>query len=330
MRAIPLKCDKITKLVSEKALLAGLSPLEKFLFSIVILFILGLAFQFLGAFLAAWIYGFGVTEVLNLTTFEDQEYVAATKLIQLVGAIGTFIVPAFLFSYLFAGDLFSYYRFGESVQGISILLTILMIFSIIPFINYLAEVNLRMEFPLSGVDRILRDLEGQAEELLNAFTSTRNMTDLLVNLLIIGVIAAVGEELIFRGLIQRLIQEMLRNAHMAILITAVFFSAFHFQFFSFLPRFLLGLILGYLMYYGRSIWYPITAHFVNNAMGVIYFHFNEGERGDMLEDIGTSAMMPLAAVLSLLGFLILFGLWLYYTAGPGVSRSRPFGRARRE
>ncbi len=309
--------------------MAGLKPAEKFLFAVVILFILGLAFQFLGAFLASWIYGFGLTEVLNLSDFEDPEYVAATKLIQLVGAIGTFIIPAFLFSYLFAGDLFSYYSFREPVNGISVLLTVLMIVSIIPFINYLAELNLRMEFPIRGIDRLMRELEGQAEELLNAFTSTRNLLDLMINLLIIAVVAAVGEELIFRGLLQRLLQEMLRSPHLAILITSVFFSAFHFQFFSFLPRFLLGLILGYLMYYGRSIWYPILAHFVNNAMGVVYYHFHQAGDEGMLDDIGTSAMMPLMAILSLAGFVILFGLWLYFAAGPGVNRSRPFWTARR-
>jgi hypothetical protein len=38
-------------------MLAGMRPAEKFLFAVVVLFILGLAFQFLGAFLAAWLYG---------------------------------------------------------------------------------------------------------------------------------------------------------------------------------------------------------------------------------------------------------------------------------
>ena len=83
-----------------KALLAGLKPAEKFLFTVVILFILGLFFQFLGAFLAAWIYGFGISEIFSLGTFNDPQYIAASKLIQILGSIGTFIIPAFLFSYL--------------------------------------------------------------------------------------------------------------------------------------------------------------------------------------------------------------------------------------
>jgi len=302
--------------VPKKALLAGLRPAEKFLFTIVILFILGLMFQFFGAFVAGWIYGFRFSEILSLGAFDDPKYVAASKLIQILGSIGTFIIPAFLFSYLFEGDLFSYYRFRDPAGAVPLFLTILMMIAIIPFINYMAEINLRMEFPIKAVDRFLRMMEGEAEEIMLAFTATRTLTGLLVNLLMIGIIAAVGEELIFRGVLQRLFFGMVKNVHLAILLTALLFSAFHFQFFSFLPRFILGLLLGYLMLYGRSIWYPILAHFVNNAMGVIYYYFNSrGSADDMLEEIGTSTMMPMAAFISLLVFAFFAMLWYYRTGG---------------
>ena len=278
----------------------------------VILFILGLVFQFLGAFLASWIYGFSVSEILSLETYDDARYVAASKLIQILGSIGTFIVPAFLFSYLFAGDLFSYYGFRNPTSLLPMILVILMMVSVIPFINYLAELNMKMEFPIRALDQVFRSLENTAEEMMMAFTAAKNIGGLLVNLFMIGIIAAVGEELIFRGLLQNLLTQMLKNIHLAVLLTAVLFSAFHFQFFSFLPRFVLGLILGYLLFYGKSIWYPILAHFVNNAMGVIYYYFySRGAADDMLEEIGTSSLIPVAAIVSLVLFLFCALLWYY-------------------
>jgi len=298
----------------KNALLAGLRPAEKLLFSVVIIFILLLVSQFLGAFLAALIYGFRVSDVLALGAYEDAKYVAASKLILILGSVGTFIIPAFLFSYLFEGKLFSYYKFRNPTGMIPILLVILMMISVIPFINYMAEINLKMQIPIRALDQLLRTLETNAEEMMVAFTSTRTIGGLLVNLLMIGVIAAVGEELIFRGLIQRLMTQMLKSPHVAILITAMLFSAFHFQFFSFLPRFILGLILGYLMYFGQSIWYPILAHFVNNAMGVTYYYLNSrGSADDMLEEIGTSTLVPVAAVISLALFLLFAVLWYFQT-----------------
>jgi len=300
--------------VGQKALLSGLKPAERFLFTVVILFILGLAFQFLGAFLAAWIYGFSFSEILTIGTFNDPRYVAASKLIQIMGAVGTFIIPAFLFSYLYAGNLFSYYQFRNQVGVIPLLMTLLMIVAVVPLINYLAELNLKMEFPFKSVDRFLRTLEDEGEVIMQAFMATRTMGGLLVNLLMIGILASVGEELIFRGLLQRLLYGLVKNVHVAIIITAILFSAFHFQFFSFLPRLILGLILGYLMIYGRSIWYPILAHFVNNTMGVIYYYFYaRGSADDVLEEIGTSSYVPISAVISLLVFVLLFIMWYYQT-----------------
>ena len=314
----------------KKALLAGLRPAEKFLFSVVILFILGLAFQFLGAFLAAWIYGFSISDVLALGTYEDPKYLAASKLIQILGSVGTFIIPALLFSFLFQGDFFSLYRFRNPTGMRPMLLVVLMMVSVIPFINYLAEINMKMEIPIRALDQLLRTLESTAEEMMVAFTATTSIGGLLVNLLMIAVIAPVGEELIFRGLLQSLIRDMVRNIHLAVLITAVFFSAFHFQFFSFLPRFVLGLILGYLMYYGQSIWYPILAHFVNNAMGVVYYYFNSrGSADDMLEEIGTSTLIPVAAVVSLTLFLLFALLW-YYQLGRFTSQPPQPGEIEKE
>ena len=321
---------KIQKFVPRNAILAGMRPAEKFLFVVVVLFILGLAFQFLGAFLAAWLYGFSIHEILSLQDYSDPAYVAASKLIQIVGSIGTFILPAFLFSFLFAGDWHSYYEFRNPVAGIPLLLTALMMASVIPFINYTAELNMRLEVPIEAVDRILRALEGEAEEMMMAFTATRNLWGLLVNLLMIGVIASVGEELIFRGVLQRLMVGMVRNVHLAIVITAILFSAFHFQFFSFLPRFFLGIVLGYLMHYGRSIWYPILAHFINNAMGVIYYYFSSrGSADDMLEEIGTSTLIPVAAVISLALFGFFVVLWLYQVRG-NTSLSHQSGKIETE
>jgi uncharacterized membrane protein YwaF len=66
------------------------------------------------------------------------------------------------------------------------------------------------------------------------------------------------------------------------------------------------------MFMGRSIWYPVIAHFVNNAMGVIYYYFNSrGSGEDVLEEIGTSSMLPVAALISLVLFALFFIMWTY-------------------
>ncbi len=81
--------------------------------------------------------------------------------------------------------------------------------------------------------------------------------------------AALSEELFFRGLIQRSMQNVCKNVHVAVWVTAILFSAFHMQFYGFLPRMLMGAYLGYLFLWSGSLWVSIMAHFVNNGMAVL-------------------------------------------------------------
>lgn len=272
-----------------------------------------LAFQFLAAFLASWIFGFSLDDILYTQDYSDPEYVTAMKFLQILASLGSFVLPALLLSFLFAGSWTSLYNFDRPLSVTSLLLVFFIILSVIPLVNYLAELNQNMHFPLQGIDDLFRRLETQAETMMEAFAGTGTLSGLLVNILMIGVLAAVGEELIFRGLLQTLFIRIFRGPHFAIILTALLFSAFHFQFFSFIPRFVLGLVMGYLYHYGRSIWYPILAHFLNNVLGVVWYFFNPPGGGeDILEEIGTTGTMPFMALISLLLTLLTGYLWYRY------------------
>lgn len=84
---------------------------------------------------------------------------------------------------------------------------------------------------------------------------------------------AVGEELVFRGLIQNQAHYLFKNIHLAIWLTALFFSFFHLQFYGLIPRLLLGALFGYLYYWSGTLWIPILAHFVNNGLALIMAYF---------------------------------------------------------
>ena len=115
----------------------------------------------------------------------------------------------------------------------------------------------------------MKNAEEEAKLLTEAFLKMENMGDLFINLFIVGFLAAFAEELMFRGVIQRLLSDWIKNKHLAIWIAALIFSAFHFQFYGFIPRMVLGALLGYLFMWSGSLWLPILAHFINNATAVI-------------------------------------------------------------
>jgi membrane protease YdiL (CAAX protease family) len=130
---------------------------------------------------------------------------------------------------------------------------------------------------------------------------------LLVNIGLIAIVPAVGEELFFRGIIQQVLQTNLKS-HAAVWITAIIFSTIHFQFFGFIPRVLMGAFLGYLLVWTKNMWVPIIAHFANNAVAVLFYYFKgEGNTFD-IENIGKSDTY-LIGIVSLIAVLLLIYLF---------------------
>lgn len=149
---------------------------------------------------------------------------------------------------------------------------ILLVYAVgIPFLNQVIWWNSQMHFPaaLTDLEQTLRTWEESAVNTTGVILSGTSIGTLLVNILTIGVITGVCEELVFRGTFQRIIGSGPIGPHLAIWITAVIFSILHFQFFGFLPRVLLGAFFGYLFYWTGSIWIAATAHAINNSIYVI-------------------------------------------------------------
>jgi membrane protease YdiL (CAAX protease family) len=118
------------------------------------------------------------------------------------------------------------------------------------------------------------------------------LKDLLMNLLFIAVFAGVGEELFFRGVLQRIFIKMFNNPWAGIIATAIIFSAIHMQFYGFIPRFILGVLLGVIYWYSGSLWPAILAHFIYDGFAVvmIYFYPSMADQDATLQ-LGNKAVM---------------------------------------
>jgi membrane protease YdiL (CAAX protease family) len=127
--------------------------------------------------------------------------------------------------------------------------------------------------------------------------------DMMLNVFVVAVMPSIGEELIFRGVIQKVFSNIFRSGHLAIWMTAFVFSAIHFQFYGFIPRFILGLIFGYLFFWSGKLWLPIITHFVNNAVPTIGAYITGLEKFNTTSDyplLRQLIILPLPIVLSLL------------------------------
>ena len=209
----------------------------------------------------------GMPNMLDLTAGNT---IAVLKWMQLCSSIGLFIVPPLLFAY------FTNHKLGWTiVNRQQLLLAITFMLLILPFINGLAVWNENLYLPsfLSSFESWIRQAEAEAIRMTKAFLVMDAPLDLLINILIIAVIPALGEELLFRGVIQQLFLKWNGKVHLSVWLTAFFFSAVHMQFLGFFPRLVLGAVLGYMLVWSGSLWLPIIAHFTNNAFAVVVTYF---------------------------------------------------------
>lgn len=220
-------------------------------------------------------------------------------------AIGTFISPIVIYGYL---TNFSF-GFTRKISRQSILLVIALMILIIPLITFILDWNMKIEFP-----DWLSNFNADSEPILIAFLNMSNPVDLIVNLIIMAIIPAIGEELFFRGFLQKSLISITKNQHIAVLITSFLFSAIHFHLDGFFPRFMLGILLGYMFLWSGSLWIPILAHFTNNAIAVIisypsfqsfeiiqnFNHYNEYKPAETTTDYLFFSALSVSVILYLL------------------------------
>ncbi|MEA2042191.1 MAG: CPBP family intramembrane glutamic endopeptidase [Bacteroidota bacterium] len=288
-------------------------PWTKFIFTIFLMLVSFLIFLLLGQLVIGLVYGFDHAGLSELTAISKAN-IGQLKIAQAFQSVGIFVIPPILAALLFSASAKNYLSTDKRISISSVSLLVLLIISILPLINGLSEINQAMHLPesLSGLETKMQEAEKHAEKLTLLFLTGNSSTlALILNLFIVAVLPAVGEELLFRGVIQRIFTEWSGNIHVGIWIAAFLFSSIHFQFYGFLPRFILGGIFGYLLVWSGSIWLPITAHFINNAGGVLYYHFRDsGENAQKLETIGTKNSGDLLLTVSfILTALILYALY---------------------
>lgn len=194
-----------------------------------------------------------------------KEAINILTITQITSQIGLFIAPPLLFARLIFGKNGSkYLDLNTPPRTFSILMVFALIIMILPLIAWITMLNMAIPLP-----HALARAEEQAQWIMDLFFNDASVGRFILNLMMVAVIPAIGEELFFRGVIQKHLTMAFKNGHLAILVTAIVFSFFHFQFHGFFPRILLGLLFGYLMRWSGSIWIPIIAHFVNNGSAVI-------------------------------------------------------------
>lgn len=195
----------------------------------------------------------------------------------------------------------------NKIQITPFLLSIILIFTIIPVVTILIKFNQGIEFPvwLSDLESYFKKSEEGGRKLTSSILSSGESKDLIIAILIMAVIPGIVEEFFFCGIVQMQLQDILKNYHYAIWLAAFLFSFFHFQFYGFIPRMILGGLFGYIFVWSKNIWYPCAAHITNNLIAVLISYYFGPQ---FLITEGESLLSTFLIIFSLImsGLIILF------------------------
>jgi len=209
---------------------------------------------------------------------------------------------------------------SKSTPGLIILITTFIVLAFMATNSVFIEWNATVTFPdfLKEFGAWAREREDLAEKLTKFFIAFESNGDFFLGLFVIAFLPAIGEELVFRGMLQPELFRATGNHHAAIWISAIIFSAFHMQFFGFVPRMLLGALFGYLYVWSGNLLIPMIAHFVNNGFSVLMMYLYQ--KGTITIDMESPEAAPWPIVI---GFTAVFAILLFYFKKYYATKNQP-------
>ena len=279
------------------------------------------AFSLLSQFLTLPFFEFNYELMLEAYTYPAEHPEARLPLLisQGLASLGAFFITPYLFVKRFMkvpiGEFFTI----PNPLGLPLLTTVIITFSFMVVNSIVVEWNQNLELPsfLSWFESQAKSKEVQLQQLTEYLTNFEGTFQFIMGLIVIAVIPAIGEEFLFRGLLQNMFRKGFGNIHVAIWFTALLFGAFHFQFYGAFPRMLLGVLFGYIYYWSGHLSLAMIGHFVNNAFTLITLYLNS--QGVIEYNItGDPELPPLSLLLifALICGALLFVLRNFYKSEP--------------
>lgn len=246
--------------------------------------------------------------IYPLVSGQDVMSLNSLRFMQISSQIFTFVLPPILYAMLIKENP----KESLGIKNVSyhwFIIGFVMMYAILPLNNVFAEWNAGLKLPesMSRIEELIKEMYESSAVVLEKLVNVNTFGGFVINLIMIAGLAALGEELLFRSIIQTSLIKTCKNAHVGIIIASAIFSFIHFDFYAFIPRLVLGMLLGYMFYYSRSIWVSMFMHFVNNATAVVIYYLNNiGVTNVDVETFGQTQLLPLLISIALM--IILFRL----------------------
>ncbi len=224
------------------------------------------------------------------------------RMVMMINHLTTFLLPALILVFwCYRKGWASFLKINTTPKLYNLVLAALLILAAFPLAQLAVQAN-RWLLEKTALLNWAGDLSSSMERMIQLFLTMSSSPELIFSIFVMAAVPAIGEELVFRGIVQQNLEKAFRKPHLAIWLTALIFALGHFEMELLLGIFLLGLLLGYLFYWTGNIWVPIMGHFINNAFQVLGAYFYADKF--IGTDLETELQLPLGIILISIIFVL--------------------------
>lgn len=277
--------------------------------------IISILFESLGMSIATNFFGVKIQPDFRYQDYStlDETGIMGYKIALLISSLGSFVLTAFVYARIFMREdvkkLWGYKKILPPTKTFG--WVVLIAISAIPVISYIAYLNSMITLPTAW-EETAQLLQKNNEDISKVLLKAPHVGILLLNLIVIAVVPAIGEELLFRGVYMQLFYRFFRqNIHVSVGVTAFLFSIIHLQFYNFFAILLMGALFGYMYYWSGSITTSIWAHFINNGLVVVFSFIAEQNPELTFLNYEYDYSLPVALGSAV---VLAFAIWKFYKA----------------
>jgi uncharacterized protein len=291
--------------------LSGKSPLYQIFVSLLIIVGIGFSLSIILIPAGMLVFGANISILENPSGAISDNDFAFLRYLLIMQDVSLLAIPSVIIMVLMKSEFSAGLTELKSPKLKEVCLVVILAFCIFPVTSFTGQINSAMHLPgwLSGIEHWMIEKEEKANNLIDLLITSNTFLIMTLNLFIIALTPAIAEEFIFRGVFQKIFYGLFRSGHLAVWFTAFLFSTLHFQFFGFIPRFILGLVFGYLFFWSGTLWLPVISHFVNNAFPVVLAYIEGMDKLNAPIDVPLwkqAIGLPLPVIL---GLVILYYFW---------------------
>ncbi|MBL7811360.1 MAG: CPBP family intramembrane metalloprotease [Bacteroidetes bacterium] len=244
-------------------------------FVLIFIFLFQIVFSYLSLAISALVYGQSLAEVRQLINAPDGSALSINiyRLSNFIAFTGSMLLPALLFAFINKIPASQIAGWNKPVRLSQILQALAMVVLSIVCVNWLTDWFRHIHWPQT-LHYLAEKLDSGRQDTMGTLLDMQTPGELMLCLFLAGLLPAFTEELLFRGILQRIFFRITGKAGTSIFLQATVFALLHLSFYELPAIFLMGIMFGIVTYATGTTWYSVIMHFLFNATSIVLHYFS--------------------------------------------------------